>query len=44
MKEYKMTEQIWVLRPADAPAAAAILARAFDQEPAKLALLRGKEE
>jgi hypothetical protein len=43
MKEYKMIEQIWVMRPADAPAAA-ILARAFDQEPAKLVLLRGKEE
>jgi GNAT superfamily N-acetyltransferase len=39
MEEDKMREQIRMLDPADAPAAAAILARAFDQEPAKLVLL-----
>jgi hypothetical protein len=31
--------EVRVLGPADAPAAVAVLARAFDQEPAKLAML-----
>jgi GNAT superfamily N-acetyltransferase len=39
MEQDKTIEQIQVLGPADAPAVATILARAFDEEPAKLVLL-----
>jgi GNAT superfamily N-acetyltransferase len=39
MQQPAMIKVVRVLGPADAPAAAAVLVRAFDQEPAKLAML-----
>lgn len=39
MQQVRTIGQIRTLGPADAPAAVAVLARAFDREPAKLALL-----